>query len=87
MLCCAVLCKGNEGKEIYVTHRLVGTPATQPPLQRLQRRLRCAVAEDRPLNGLFGPSQLGLGDGVASGKNRVFGGGDGTVGGEAPARH
>ncbi|KAK0727209.1 hypothetical protein B0T26DRAFT_868558 [Lasiosphaeria miniovina] len=62
---------------------------TQPALQRLERRPLGAVAEDRPLNGLVGPSkslagvdpsQFGLGNGVASGENPVLGGFEGVAG-------
>ncbi|KAM7207905.1 hypothetical protein V8F20_001699 [Naviculisporaceae sp. PSN 640] len=70
--------------------------ATQPALQRLQRRLRGALAEDRPLDGLFGPrknlagvgpSYFGVGDGVASREDPVLGLFEGDAGGGAAAGH
>jgi hypothetical protein len=100
-LCCAVLCCARERrrKEIYVTHRLIVTPAAQVALQRHERHERRALdalAVDRPPDGLLGAGKslagtgtglFGLGDSVAGGKNPVGGVADVEAGGGASARH
>lgn len=50
-----MLYKGNKGKEIHVTHRLVRTEATQPAVQSLQRGLLGGLAEDPRAN--FAPAK------------------------------